>query len=49
MANPSLYIADRRGLFKEQQIFNEIIVMRLTAREIQALVAGSDGTERAGS
>ena len=26
MTNLSLYIADRRGLFKEQQIFNEIIV-----------------------
>ena len=28
MTNLSLYIADRRGFFKEQQIFNEIIVMR---------------------
>ncbi|MGH7782973.1 MAG: ABC transporter substrate-binding protein [Candidatus Binatia bacterium] len=41
MTNLSLYIADRRGLFKEQQIFNEIIVMRSAARQIQALVAGS--------
>jgi NitT/TauT family transport system substrate-binding protein len=28
-------------LFKEQQIFNEIIVMRSAARQIQALVSGS--------
>ncbi len=41
MTNLSLYIADRRGFFKEQQIFNEIIVMRSAARQIQALVAGS--------
>jgi ABC-type nitrate/sulfonate/bicarbonate transport system substrate-binding protein len=41
MTNLSLYIADRRGLFKEQQIFNEIIVMRWAARQIQALVSGS--------
>ncbi len=41
MTNLSLYIADRRGLFKEQQIFNEIIVMRSAARQIQALVSGS--------
>jgi ABC-type nitrate/sulfonate/bicarbonate transport system substrate-binding protein len=41
MTNLSLYIADRRDLFKEQQIFNEIIVMRSAARQIQALVAGS--------
>ena len=41
MTNLSLYIADRRGLFKEQQIFNEIIVMRSAARQIQALISGS--------
>ena len=41
MTNLSLYIADRRGFFKEQHIFNEIIVMRSAARQIQALVAGS--------
>ncbi len=41
MTNLSLYIADRRGFFKEQQIFNEIIVMRSAARQIQALLAGS--------
>ena len=41
MTNLSLYIADRRGFFKEEQIFNEIIVMRSAARQIQALVAGS--------
>jgi ABC-type nitrate/sulfonate/bicarbonate transport system substrate-binding protein len=41
MTNLSLYIADRRGFFKEHQIFNEIIVMRSAARQIQALVAGS--------
>src|SRR3990172_8702271 len=41
MTNISLYIADRRGFFKEQQIFNETIVMRSAARQIQALVAGS--------
>src|SRR5688500_19985397 len=41
MTNLGLYIADRRGFFKEQQIFNEIIVMRSAARQIQALIAGS--------
>jgi ABC-type nitrate/sulfonate/bicarbonate transport system substrate-binding protein len=41
MTNLSLYIADRRGFFKEQQIFNEIIVMRSAARQIQALIAAS--------
>jgi ABC-type nitrate/sulfonate/bicarbonate transport system substrate-binding protein len=41
MTNISLYIADRRGFFKEQKIFNETIVMRSAARQIQALVAGS--------
>ncbi|MBM4296688.1 MAG: ABC transporter substrate-binding protein [Deltaproteobacteria bacterium] len=41
MTNLGLYLADRRGFFKEQQIFNEIIVMRSAARQIQALVAGS--------
>ena len=41
MTNLSLYVADRRGFFKDQQIFNEIIVMRSAARQIQALVAGS--------
>ncbi len=41
MTNITLYIANRRGFFKEQQIFNETIVMRSAARQIQALVAGS--------
>jgi ABC-type nitrate/sulfonate/bicarbonate transport system substrate-binding protein len=41
MTNLSLYIADRRGFFKEQQIFNEIIVMRSAARQMQALIAAS--------
>jgi ABC-type nitrate/sulfonate/bicarbonate transport system substrate-binding protein len=41
MTNLNLYIADRQGLFKEQRIFSEIIVMRSAARQIQALIAGS--------
>jgi ABC-type nitrate/sulfonate/bicarbonate transport system substrate-binding protein len=41
MTNLNLYIADRRGFFKEQKIFSEIIVMRSAARQIQALIAGS--------
>jgi ABC-type nitrate/sulfonate/bicarbonate transport system substrate-binding protein len=41
MTNLSLYIANRRGFFKEHQIFNEIIGMRSAARQIQALIAGS--------
>lgn len=41
MTNVNLYLADRKGFFKEQKIFNEIVVMRSAARQIQALVAGS--------
>lgn len=41
MPNLDLYIADRQGFFKEQRIFNEIVVMRSAARQIQALIAAS--------
>jgi ABC-type nitrate/sulfonate/bicarbonate transport system substrate-binding protein len=41
MTNLSLYVANRQGFFKEQKIFNEIVVMRSAARQIQALIAAS--------
>lgn len=37
----NFYVAERQGFFKEQNIFNELVVMRSAARQIQALVAGS--------
>ncbi len=37
----NFYVAEREGFFKEQNIFNELVVMRSAARQIQALVAGS--------
>jgi NitT/TauT family transport system substrate-binding protein len=41
MTNLNLYVANRQGFFKEQKIFNEIVVMRSAARQIQALIAAS--------
>jgi NitT/TauT family transport system substrate-binding protein len=41
MTNLNLYVASRQGYFKEQKIFNEIVVMRSAARQIQALIAAS--------
>lgn len=36
-----LYVAGQRGFFREQGISNEIVVIRSSANQIQALVAGS--------
>jgi ABC-type nitrate/sulfonate/bicarbonate transport system substrate-binding protein len=41
MTNLNLYVGNRHGFFKEQKIFNEIVVMRSAARQIQALIAAS--------
>lgn len=49
MTNLSLYIADRRGLFKEQQIFNEIIVVRSASAADSSIGLRFDRIERAGS
>ena len=41
MTNLNVYLAERQGFFQQQHIFNEIVVMRSAARQIQALVADS--------